>query len=148
MVTIATYADRYFGGVDRLWREAFPDDAPRNTAAIAIPQKRQFQPELFLVAIEEDEVIGSLMAGYDGHRGWISRVAVRQVHRRRGIARAMFEEVERRLAKLDCPKINLQVVTSNAAVVPFYERLGYLVEPRISMSKMLPKGDAPTPPGR
>ena len=78
MITIATYADRYFGGVDGLWREAFSDDAPRNTAAIAIPQKQQFQPELFLVAIEEDEVIGSLMAGYDGHRGWISRVAVRQ----------------------------------------------------------------------
>lgn len=142
MITIATYADRYFGGVDGLWREAFSDDAPRNTAAIAIPQKQQFQPELFLVAIEEDEIVGSLMAGYDGHRGWISRVAVKQTHRRRGIARAMFEEIERRLAALDCPKVNLQVITSNAAVVPVYERLGYLVEPRISMGKTLPNGGA------
>lgn len=140
MVTIATYAEPHFDGVDRLWREAFSDDAPRNTAAIAIPQKLQFQPELFLVALDEGEVAGSLMAGYDGHRGWISRVAVKHSCRRRGIARAMFEEIEQRLAALDCPKVNLQVITSNATVVPLYERLGYLVEPRISMGKTLTDG--------
>lgn len=137
MVAIETYADAHYAGVDRLWRDAFPDDAPRNTAAVAIPQKLDYQPELFLVATDEGEVVGSVMAGYDGHRGWISRVAVHSSRRGQGVARALMTEVERRLAALGCPKVNLQVVTSNAAVVPFYERLGYVTEPRISMGKLL-----------
>lgn len=137
MIAIASYAAAHFDGIDRLWREAFADDAPRNTAAEAIPQKLKVQPDLFLVALDGDKVVGSVMAGYDGHRGWISRVAVCRSHRGRGIARALMLDVEQRLAALGCPKVNLQVVTSNAAVVPFYERLGYTTEPRISMGKRL-----------
>ena len=140
MIAIAAYADEDFAGVDQLWRDAFADDAPRNTAAIAVPQKLAYQPELFLVARDRDHVVGSVMAGYDGHRGWISRVAVLASHRKQGIARALMREVERRLADLGAPKVNLQVVTSNAAVVPFYERLGYVTEPRINMGKLLGAG--------
>lgn len=137
MVSIVPYSAAHFGGVDALWREAFPDDAPRNGAEIAIPQKLAYQRELFLVACDGDAVVGSVMAGYDGHRGWISRVAVRRSHRGHGVGRRLIEEVEQRLKALGCPKVNLQVVTSNAAVVPFYERLGFLTEPRISMGKLL-----------
>lgn len=137
MIAIESYADADFAGVDRLWRDAFADDALRNTAAVAIPQKLRYQRELFLVAHDRGDVVGSVMAGYDGHRGWISRVAVLSSHRGQGIARALLTEVEQRLAQLGAPKVNLQVVTSNAAVVPFYERLGYVTEPRISMGKSL-----------
>ncbi|MDB5520824.1 MAG: family acetyltransferase [Tardiphaga sp.] len=137
MIAIASYTDADFAGVERLWQQAFADDAPRNTAALAIPQKLAYQPELFLVASDQGAVVGSLMAGYDGHRGWISRVAVSVSHRRQGVARAMIVEIERRLAALGCPKVNLQVNTANAVVVPFYQRLGYAVEPRISMGKLL-----------
>jgi ribosomal protein S18 acetylase RimI-like enzyme len=137
MLTVEEYADAHFGGVDALWREAFPDDAPRNKADFAIPQKLKCQRELFLVALDDGAVVGSVMAGYDGHRGWISRVAVLGSHRRRGVARLMMEEAERRLKALGAPKINLQVNTPNAVVVPFYERLGYVIEPRISMGKLL-----------
>lgn len=137
MIAIASYTDADFVGVERLWQEAFADDAPRNTAAMAIPQKLAYQPELFLIATDAGVVVGSLMAGYDGHRGWISRVAVSASHQRQGVARAMMVEIEQRFAALGCPKINLQVITSNATVVPFYERLGYVIEPRISMGKPL-----------
>ena len=137
MIAIDAYADADFAGVDRLWRDAFADDALRNTAAVAIPQKLRYQRELFLVAHDRGDVVGSVMAGYDGHRGWISRVAVLSSHRGQGIARALLTEVEQRLAQLGAPKVNLQVVTSNAAVVPFYEGLGYVTEPRISMGKSL-----------
>ena len=77
------------------------------------------------------------MAGYDGHRGWISRVAVLTTHRRKGIGEALLAEAEKRLTALGCVKINLQVVESNAAVIDFYAASGYAVEPRISMSKRL-----------
>lgn len=75
--------------------------------------------------------------GYDGHRGWLYTVAVRPDVQRRGIGRALVQRAEESLAALGCPKVNLQVMTSNAAVVGFYERLGYGVEERISMGKSL-----------
>ena len=137
MFRIATYADRHFDGVDALWREAFPNDSPWNSASVAIPEKLRVQPELFLVAVAEDDVIGSVMAGYDGHRGWISRIAVRQSNRLRGVGRSLLAEAERRLSALGCTKINLQVVASNASVTNFYKQAGYAVEERVSMSKRI-----------
>ena len=134
---ISDYRDEHFNGVEALWREAFPNDAPWNKASLAIPQKMRFQPGLMLVALDALVVVGSVMAGYEGHRGWISRAAVLATHRRKGIGQALLAEAERRLAALGCVKVNLQVVESNAAVVDFYAASGYVVEPRISMSKRL-----------
>lgn len=98
------------------------------------------QPNLLLVALEDDRIVGSVMAGYDGHRGWISRIAVLTSHRDRGLGEALIAAAEERLAALGCVKINLQVVEANAAVVEFYKRVGYQVEARISMSKLLGNG--------
>lgn len=135
---ISEYRDQHFAGVEALWREAFPNDAPWNRASSAIAEKMRFQPNLMLVALEGPLVVGSLMAGYEGHRGWISRIAVLRAHRHKRIGQALLSEAERRLAALGCIKINLQVVESNAAVVRFYEEAGYEIEPRVSMSKRLP----------
>jgi ribosomal protein S18 acetylase RimI-like enzyme len=137
MFSIITYTDAHFDGVDTLWREAFPNDASWNIAKISIPEKLKVQPDLLLVAVEAGLVVGSIMVGYDGHRGWISRIAVLESRRRRGIGEALIHEAEKRLAARGCIKINLQVVASNAAVLGFYQSLGYSVEERISMSKHL-----------
>ena len=83
------------------------------------------------------------MAGYDGHRGWIYYVAVSPTHRRRGIGTLLMTEVEERLARIGCPKLNLQVRSSNPEVVAFYEQLGYQVEERISLAKRLSVMNAP-----
>jgi ribosomal protein S18 acetylase RimI-like enzyme len=138
MPTISKYRDEHFAGVEALWREAFPNDAPWNKASTAIAEKMRFQPDLMLVALEGVEVVGSVMAGYEGHRGWISRIAVLSAHRRERIGQALLLEAEKRLAALGCIKINLQVLEANSAVVRFYEEAGYEIEPRISMSKRLP----------
>ena len=136
-IQIATYADEHFDGVSALWQEAFPNDQPWNSAASAIPAKLAFQPGLFFVALDGNRVVGSIMAGYDGHRGWVNRIAVLQSHRGRGVGSALMREAETRLRMMGCTKINLQVRTSNAAAAEFYERLGYSVEDRISMSKRI-----------
>jgi ribosomal protein S18 acetylase RimI-like enzyme len=135
MIAIETYRTEMEPQVDALWREAFPDDPPRNRAAVAIPAKRAVQPELLLVALDGDAVVGTAMAGYDGHRGWLYSVAVRRSHRRGGVGRRLVAEAEARLTKLGCTKINLQVRATNEAVVGFYRSLGYAVEARISMGK-------------
>jgi len=95
------------------------------------------QPVLFLVGEWRGQVVATVLAGYDGHRGWVHLVAVDPRCRRRGFGTAVMAEAERRLAGLGCPKVNLQVRASNEAVVAFYQRLGYAVEPRVSMGKRL-----------
>lgn len=137
MILITPYGSEHFSGVSALWAEAFPNDAPWNAAADSIAEKLRFQPDLMLVALDGASVVGSVMAGYEGHRGWISRIAVLASHRGRGVGRDLLAEAEHRLAALGCVKVNLQVVESNAATVSFYERSGYSIEPRISMSKLL-----------
>jgi len=137
MTVICEYQNDHFDGVEALWAEAFPDDSAWNVACVAIPEKLRHQPELIWVAVENDRVIGSIMAGYDGHRGWIARIAVSRTHQRKGIGEALILTAERALAALGCLKINLQVVQRNSAVVDFYRRVGYNIEERISMSKVL-----------
>jgi ribosomal protein S18 acetylase RimI-like enzyme len=133
---VASYIPEYFEGVKNLWQEAFPDDPPWNKAEVAIA-KLAVQPELFLVALDGDQMIGSIMAGYDGHRGWLYAVAVLNSCRRLGVGTALVRGAEERLRSMGCRKINLQVRASNAAVVGFYNRLGYEIEQRTSMGKRI-----------
>jgi len=123
--------------IDALWREAFPDDKPRHRAEIAAPAKLAFQPDLFLVAREKGRVIGSIIAGYDGYRGHINRVAVLTSQRRQGVGVLLVREAEARLRALGCSKINLQIRAANQAVISFYRGLGYDVEEHISMAKLI-----------
>ena len=137
MPSIVTYQESHFDGVRLLWQEAFPNDPPWNAAEVAIPAKLKIQPDLFLVAIEQTLVAGSIMAGYDGHRGWLYAVAVLRSYQKRGLGRALVKEAEERLRAIGCKKINLQVRASNTTVIEFYRSLGYEVEERVSMGKRM-----------
>jgi ribosomal protein S18 acetylase RimI-like enzyme len=77
------------------------------------------------------------MAGYDGHRGWINYLAVHPDHQQTGIGRRMVEEVEIRLLAIGCPKINLQVRSTNTGVIEFYTRIGYKTDDVVSLGKRL-----------
>jgi ribosomal protein S18 acetylase RimI-like enzyme len=134
-VKIGPYQAAHYDGVRALWEDVFPNDPPWNRAEIAIPQKLAVQPELFLVAEGDGSVIGTAMAGYDGHRGWLYTIAVKPDLQRMGIGSALLAEVEQRLAAIGCGKINLQIRAGNEAVVGFYRRHGYEIEERVSMGK-------------
>ncbi|MFP3896879.1 MAG: GNAT family acetyltransferase [Anaerolineales bacterium] len=123
--------------VAALWRRVYPQAPACNVPEEDIRRKLAVQRELFLVAELNKKVVGTAMAGYDGHRGWIYYLVVSPEHRRRGIGTALMKRVEEELARLGCPKLNLQVRASNEEVVAFYEKLGYSVEKRISMGKRL-----------
>jgi ribosomal protein S18 acetylase RimI-like enzyme len=123
--------------VASLWRRVFPDSPPWNDPETDIRRKLSVQRELFLVATLGGELVGTAMAGFDGHRGWVYYVAVSPEHRRQGIGRALMRQVEEGLAELGCSKLNLQVRASNPQAVSFYQRLGYRVEERVSMGKLL-----------
>lgn len=133
---IVIYQDTHFQGLDALWREAFPDDPPRNRAEFAVPAKLAEQPDLLFVAVDSGGVIGSIMAGYDGHRGWLYAVAVKEERQSKGIGQKLVAHAEAALKARGCSKVNLQVRQGNP-VTGFFERLGYAAEPRTSMGKML-----------
>ena len=96
-----------------------------------------FQPDLFFVGVRGGKVCATVMAGFEGHRGWINYLTVSPDLRRRGIGRRMMEEAETRLKDLGCPKINLQIRSSNTGVMAFYKRIGFSVDDVISMGKKL-----------
>ena len=136
-VVIRPFEDADETAVVALWREVFADDPPRNEPSLVINKKRAVQRDLFFVAHLYDELAGTAMAGYDGHRGWVYKLAVRPSRRRCGIGRALMARVESALIDLGCAKLNLQVRAGNEAVVAFYQRLGYGTEERVSLGKLL-----------
>lgn len=116
---------------------------PWNDPHKDIQRKLLVRPDLFLVGIVDDHIVASVMAGYEGHRGWLNYLAVDPAHQRRGHARAMVAEAERLLRAAGCPKINLQVRTSNNGVIEFYRKLGYAADEVTSMGKRLEQDDKP-----
>jgi ribosomal protein S18 acetylase RimI-like enzyme len=120
----------------RLWRECGLV-APQNDPAKDIARKLKVNPEWFLVGELDGEIIASCMAGYEGHRGWINYLAVSPEHRRRGLGRQMTDEAERSLRAAGCPKINLQIRSSNTDVIAFYKAIGFKVDDVVSMGKRL-----------
>ena len=132
---------RVYRGADEeqgveLWRRCslvVPWNDPRRD----IQRKVEFQPHLFWVGETGARIVATAMAGYEGHRGWINYLAVAPEYRRRGIGRRMMQVAEDELRKLGCPKINLQVRSSNKAVIAFYESLGFAVDDVVSLGKRL-----------
>ena len=122
--------------VIELWRRCHLI-VPKNDPHKDIMLKRQTQPQLFLIGAIGDKIVATVMAGYEGHRGWINYLAVSPDFRRRGIGRRMMAEAEARLSALGCPKINVQIRASNKSVIEFYENLGFSTDEVVSMGKRL-----------
>jgi ribosomal protein S18 acetylase RimI-like enzyme len=123
--------------VIQLWREVFPNNPSWNVPKEDIDRKLTVQQDLFLVGELDGRVVATVMAGFDGHRGWVHLVAVALEQRNRGFGRAMMLEAEKRLRDIGCTKLNLQVRANNQDVLSFYQKLGYSVEERVSMGKRI-----------
>lgn len=114
-------------GLTRSWNDPHKD----------ILRKLSVQPGLFLVGLVDGAIVATAMAGFDGHRGWVNYLAVAEKHRRRGCASRMMQRIEKELEALGCPKLNIQIRAGNAAVVAFYEKLGYARDETIVLGKRL-----------
>ena len=133
---IRSYQSQDETAVVALW-QACGLTRPWNDPHRDIARKLTEQPELFLIGTIEGEVMASAMVGYDGHRGWVYYLAVAQKHRSAGHGQALMREAERLLIERGCPKINLLVRSSNAAVIEFYRALGYAQDEAVSLGKRL-----------
>lgn len=110
---------------------------PWNDPARDIERKLKVDPDLFLVGIKQNQLIASVMGGYDGHRGWVNYLAVHPEQQRQGYGRQIMNAVEQRIKQKGCAKINLQVRASNQSVINFYQSLGFSDDNVIGLGKRL-----------
>ena len=121
-----------------LWKSVFKIDLPHHDPLVSINRKLSAKDDLFFVAESDNcQVVGTIMVGYDGHRGWIYSLAIDPSYRKKGIGSLLLAQAESVLKKMNCPKVNLQIETWNKEVVEFYSKNGYELEERISMGKIL-----------
>ena len=114
-------------GLTRPWNDPHKD----------IARKLEVQRELFLVGTVDETVLASIMAGYEGHRGWVNYLAVAPSLRGRGYGRKLMRHVEQLLLERGCPKVNIQVRSTNTEVIEFYRRIGYAQDEAVSLGKRL-----------
>ena len=125
-----------------LWNDVFGYPEARTEPRRVLQRKLDWDSHL-LVAVEQKKIAGTIMVGYDGHRGWLYRLAVAEPMRRLGIGRELVRAAEALLAHLGCAKVNLQLHAHNAEGVKFWQSVGYHIEERISMARDL----SGAPPG-
>jgi len=135
-VDIRSFREADEAQVVALW-QACALTRPWNDPHKDIARKLAVQRELFLVGEEGGRIVASVMAGYEGHRGWVNYLAVDPGRRRAGLGAQLMQRVEELLLAQGCPKINLQVRASNAEVLAFYRALGYAQDEVIAMGKRL-----------
>ena len=92
--------------------------------------------KLFLLK-KGDLILGSVMVGYDGHRGSVNYLSVHPDFQKKNLGRMLMKHSEDYLLALGCPKLNLMVRTSNLPVIEFYERLEYQKDEVVVFSKRL-----------
>ena len=110
---------------------------PHNNPRLDIDRKLTQQPEMFLVGTVDGAVMASIMAGFEGHRGWVNYLAVSPGHQGAGWGRRLMGEVERMLTARGCPKVNLQIRAGNEQAIAFYRALGYSADEAVSFGKRL-----------
>jgi ribosomal protein S18 acetylase RimI-like enzyme len=120
-----------------LWETVFGYEAAHNNPSLVIDKKVAVGDGLFFVAVSDNAVVGTIMAGYDGHRGWIYSLAVSPSRRRQRIGSRLVLAAEQALIDRGCMKINLQIMAGNESVASFYLSLGFSVEKRVSMGKKI-----------
>lgn len=125
-----------FAAATALWQRCGLHPSPSDTAGQLAEVSRR-NPGLFLVAFERDRLVGTVMASWDGRRGWINRLAVEPAARRTGLGRGLLALVEARLRQRGCDKVNLLIESDNEPVTAFYAASGYARDPLIFMEKWL-----------
>lgn len=135
-LVIRAYEQSDEAGVVELWRDCGLI-VPWNDPYEDIKAKIDFQPSLFFIGKIDERIVAAVMAGYDGHRGWIYYLGVAPDYQRRGLGGRIVAFAEEKLKELGCLKINLQVRRTNKKVIDFYQSIGFSEDDVLSLGKRL-----------
>jgi GNAT superfamily N-acetyltransferase len=123
-----------------LWKKVFSDQAADIAPDFVLDKELEAKGGLIYVALSGQSLVGTIMAGYDGNRGWIYAVGVLPDYQRQGIGSSMLAFMEQKLSTLGCRRINLQVMEGDEASERFFSAKGYQTVKRIDMTKSLSQG--------
>ena len=90
-----------------------------------IATKMSRDPELFLVYELGGEILGTVVGGWDGWRGWIYKLGVSEKRRRKGIGSALVLEITQRLTKLGAKRIGAYAFSMNSASISLFKKIGF-----------------------
>lgn len=137
-LVLRTFAWDDLPAVLALWSRAGPGiDLGESDSPDELRRKWDHDPDLFVVAESRAEIVGAVLGGYDGRRGFVYHLAVDPAHRRRGLGRLLMSELEGRLAGRGCRKSYLLVTPDNPEAVDFYRRIGWQAMDMVLMGKDL-----------
>ncbi len=109
----------------------------RSDSLEGIKSKLERDPDLFLVAEEDQRIVGAVMGCFDGRRGWVNHLAIDPQFQGKHFGKIIMEELEKRLKEKGCEKVNLLVRMDNTKVQGFYERLGFKQDELVFMEKWI-----------
>ena len=135
-MTIKEFGLEDYEAVIALWEHAGLKRS-KSDSRQALEQMLKRDADLFLVAFEEDNLIGVVLGRYDGLRGWINRLAVDRRYRAQGVGRQLVQEIERRLQAKGCARVCLFIEPDNARVETYYQQFGYDRRKLLLMEKWL-----------
>ena len=135
-ITIRPYSETDLNSIVSLW-EICELSRPWNDPIKDIERKLTVQRDLFLILEKDGEILGSVMGGYDGHRGSVNYLGIHPDHKNEGLGKLLMNRIEEELIKMGCPKINLMVRNSNLDVHEFYRVIGYEEQEVVVFGKRL-----------
>lgn len=133
---VRTFVESDREAVIELWKDC-ELTRPWNDPSSDIDRKLKFQPDLFLVGSIGPRLVGSAMAGYDGHRGSVFYLAIDPDFQGKGYGQKLMLHIEKLLTDIGCPKLNIVVRSTNSAVLSFYHDIDYSSDDVVSISKRL-----------
>jgi len=135
-LAISPIQDADIAAVIELW-QACGLTRPWNDPAADIALARRGPNATILVGRDGDAIAATVLAGHDGHRGWVYYVAVDPTHQKKGFGRAIMDAAEDWLRQAGIEKLQLLVRPGNEPVKAFYESIGYGEQPRLIFAKWL-----------
>jgi len=133
---IIDYNDSWQPALVSLW-QACKLTRPWNDPLQDILRKQTDQLGKFVLLVDKDTLVASMMIGYDGHRGSVNYLAVLPGYQGQGAGRQLMAYCEDYLTQIGCPKVNICVRDTNIKVLDFYATLGYTPDPVLVLSKRL-----------
>lgn len=126
-INIREMNDTDLSKVQLLWKEvgfnpSFSDTIPE------LKKMLKHNPNLCLVlelSNGERKLIGAVLGGFDGRRGWIHHLAINHLYQNRGIGTIVMNELTKRFEKIGVVKLKLEILVINKKVIEFYKRLGW-----------------------
>lgn len=137
MIEIRLLSPDYYDHLISLWEKAGLSYRPKGRdSREEIARQMEKDPDFFLGAFLEGEMVGCIIATFDGRKGWINRLAVLPEHRRQGIAQMLITGAEDALRKRGAEVIGILIYEDNVASLNLFQRMGYLIgEDLVYLSK-------------